>query len=32
MAGHLLDDAPGPQRAGRGVICGIGFVAGARCW
>lgn len=32
MAGHLLDDTD-PERsvAGAGVICGIGFVAGARC-
>ncbi|MCO5105931.1 MAG: acyl-CoA carboxylase subunit beta [Burkholderiaceae bacterium] len=32
MAGHLLDDAdPARSVPGAGVICGIGFVAGARC-
>src|SRR5690606_15274603 len=32
MAGYLLDDAdPARSVPGAGVICGIGFVAGARC-
>jgi len=32
MAGHLLDDADLARSVpGAGVICGIGFVAGARC-
>src|SRR5690606_1826468 len=32
MAGYLIDDAdPARSVPGAGVICGIGFVAGARC-